>query len=104
MPFVRIASKSDLPAENEAREFPAGERVVCVANVSGTLSAMDNVCLHLGGPLGQGVVMDGKVICPWHGWMYDPATGAANNNPNARVAVYAIKVEGDDVMVDVGVP
>ena len=52
-----------------------GEKVFCVANIDGTYSAMDNVCVHRGGSLGQGVVLDGKVVCPWHGWMYDVRNG-----------------------------
>lgn len=101
MPFTRIAAKSDLPEPGEAREFTVGEKVVCVANVNGTISAMDNVCLHRGGPLGQGMVEGGKVICPWHGWQYDPKTGEAAHNRAARVVVYPIKVEGDDVLVEI---
>jgi len=97
--FVRLGSKADLPAENEAREFTVGERVICVANVHGTISAMDNVCLHRGGPLGQGIIHKGKVVCPWHGWEYDPKTGAATHNPAARLVVYPIKIEGDDVLI-----
>lgn len=99
--FVKIAAKSELPEAGEVREFTYGDKVICIANVDGTLTAMDNVCLHRGGPLGQGVVSGGKVICPWHGWEYDPKTGAASHNPAARVAVYPIKVEGDNVMVEI---
>ncbi len=98
--LVRIASASELPPDGEAPEFTVSEKVICVANCEGTLSAMDNVCLHRGGPLGQGVIEDGKVICPWHGWAYDPKTGEAAHNPAAKLAVYPIKVEGDDVMVE----
>ena len=97
----KIAHKSDLPEEGEAKEFPLGEKVVCVANVQGAYSAMDNVCIHRGGPLGQGIVMDGKIVCPWHGWMYDPKTGAADVDPSSRVQVYTLKVEGEDVMIEV---
>ena len=97
--FVKIATKSDLPDEGEAKEFTVDEKVVCVANVNGTISAMDNICLHRGGPLGQGIIADGKVICPWHGWEYDPATGQSTTDPAARLNVYPIKVEGDDVLV-----
>jgi len=100
MAYIRIGSQADLPGNNEAREFTAGERVICVANVDGACSAIDNVCLHRGGPLGQGVVLDGKLVCPWHGWLWDPKTGEAAHNSAARVAVYSIKVEGDDVLVD----
>ena len=99
--LTRIASVSQLPPAGEAREFTAGEKTICVANCEGAISAMDNVCLHRGGPLGQGVVEDGKVICPWHGWQYDPKTGAAAHNPAAKVAMYPLKTEGDDVLVEI---
>jgi nitrite reductase (NADH) small subunit len=99
--FVKIASAAELPAAGEAKEFTIGEKVLCVANVEGTISAMDNVCLHRGGPIGQGFVNEGKVICPWHGWEWDPKTGAASHNPAARLTVYPIKVEGDDVLVEI---
>jgi len=97
--YVRIAVRSELPAEGQAKEFTVGGRVICVANVGGTISAMDNVCLHRGGPLGQGLVEAGKIVCPWHGWQWDPKTGEAGHNRAARVAVYLVKVEGEDVLV-----
>ena len=81
-------------------EFTLGDRVICVANIAGEYCAMDNVCLHRGGPLGQGMVEDGKIVCPWHGWQYDPKTGVATHNPNAKVAVYPLKIEGEDVLVE----
>jgi nitrite reductase (NADH) small subunit len=102
MPFVRIASQSELPPNNEAKEFPCGEKTICVANVNGTITAMDNVCLHRGGPLGQGTIEKGKVVCPWHGWAWDPATGQAAHNSNAKVAVYPLKIENGDVLIELG--
>ena len=100
MPFLRLASESELPAEGEAREFTIGDKVICVANLNGTINAMDNVCLHRGGPLGQGTIEGDKLVCPWHGWQWDPKTGEAADNPAAKVAVYEIKIENGDVMVD----
>ena len=100
--FVKIASKSELPGLDQAKEFTYGEKTICVANVEGTITAMDNVCLHRGGPMGQGLVEDGKIVCPWHGWQYHPKSGAAVHNAAARLKVYPIKVEGDDVLVELG--
>ena len=100
MPFTKLTTQFQLPAENEAKEFSCGDKVICVANVNGTITAMDNVCLHRGGPLGQGVIEGGKVVCPWHGWQWDPATGTAVHNANAKLGVYPIKVEGDDVLIE----
>jgi len=101
MPFTKLTTQSELPAVNEAKEFPCGTKEICIANIDGHYSAMDNVCLHQGGPLGQGTIEGGKVVCPWHGWEYDPQTGAAVHNANAKVAVYPLKIENGDVLVDI---
>jgi nitrite reductase (NADH) small subunit len=100
MGFTKLTTQSELPGNDEAKEFPCGEKTICVANVNGTITAMDNVCLHRGGPLGQGVIEGSKIICPWHGWTFDTKTGEAVHNPNAKVAVYPIKIENGDVMID----
>jgi nitrite reductase/ring-hydroxylating ferredoxin subunit len=99
--FVKIATRAELPERDEAKEFTVGDKVICIANINGTYAAVDNVCSHRGGPLGQGVVMDGKLICPWHGWQYDVTTGAPAQNPQLKVAVYRLKLEGDDVLVEI---
>lgn len=101
MALTKIAAKSDLPPDGQAKEFTLDKKVICIANIAGEYSAMDNVCLHRGGPLGQGTVEDGKIICPWHGWQYDPTTGAVGHNPSVKVAVYPVKLEGEDVLIDV---
>jgi nitrite reductase (NADH) small subunit len=99
--FVKLTMQSELPSDNTAKEFPCGDKTVCVANVNGAYSAMDNVCLHVGGPLGEGTIENGKVVCPWHGWQYDPKTGQTTHNPNLKVAVYPMKIENGDVMVEI---
>jgi nitrite reductase (NADH) small subunit len=98
---IKLANRSDLPPEGEAKEFPCGDKVICVVNVNGVITAMDNVCLHRGGPLGQGVVEGDKLVCPWHGWQWDPQTGQAVHNPAAKVAVYPLKMANGDVMIEV---
>jgi nitrite reductase/ring-hydroxylating ferredoxin subunit len=98
--FTKLTAQSELPPENHAKEFPCGGKVICVANVNGAITAMDNVCLHRGGPLGQGVIEGNKLVCPWHGWQWNPQTGEAVHNPAAKVAVYPLKVENGDVMIE----
>ena len=99
--FIKLTAQADLPTADEAKEFPCGEKTICIANVNGTYSAMDNVCLHRGGPLGQGMIENGKVVCPWHGWAYDPKTGVPEQNQGVKVAVYPMKVENGDVLVEI---
>jgi len=101
MPFTRLASESELPAANTAKEFSCGDKTICIANVNGSITAMENVCLHRGGPLGQGEIEDGKIVCPWHGWQWDPTTGAATHNPSAKLSLYPLKVENGEVMIEV---
>ena len=98
--FIKLITQSELPAVNTAKEFPCGDKEICIANVNGTYSAMDNVCLHQGGPLGEGTIEHGKVVCPWHGWQYDPQAGQTAHNANLKVAVYPIKIENGDVMIE----
>jgi len=100
MAFVKLTSESELPGAGEAKEFELGGKVVCVANVNGTITAMDNVCLHMGGPLGQGYIEGDKIVCPWHGWEYDLKTGAMGDDPKSKLAVYPIKVENGDVLIE----
>lgn len=100
MSLFKLAPAAEMPAPGQAKEFPCGDRMVCVANVNGTLSALDNVCLHRGGPLGQGYLEDGKIVCPWHGWQFDAATGQLGHNPAAKTKTYALRTEGEDVLVD----
>jgi nitrite reductase (NADH) small subunit len=99
--FLKLTTQSDLPPADEAKEFSCADKTICIANVNGTYSAMDNICLHRGGPLGQGMIEGGKVVCPWHGWAWDPKTGEAVQNPSMKVAVYPLKIESGDVLVEV---
>ena len=97
--FTRLAAQSDLPAVNAVKEFSCNGKEICVANVNGEIHAIENTCLHMGGPLGEGVIEGGKVICPWHGWAWDPRTGQAGP-PGARLAVYPVKIENGDVLIE----
>ena len=105
MAFIKLTTQTELPAADTAKEFPCpqgGEdKTICVANVNGSYSAMDNVCLHQGGPLGEGMIENGNVVCPWHGWQYDPKTGQAAHNASAKVAVYPLKIENGDVLIEI---
>jgi nitrite reductase (NADH) small subunit len=98
--LIKLTTVSELPPEGEAREFETNGKTICVANTSEGYAAMDNICVHRGGPLGQGVVDGNKVICPWHGWTFDANTGVCTHNLDVRVAVYPLKIEGEDVLVE----
>jgi nitrite reductase/ring-hydroxylating ferredoxin subunit len=97
--FTKLATQSDLPAINEAKEFSCNGKMICVANIDGEITAMENTCLHQGGPLGEGVIENGKVICPWHGWAWNPKTGESHV-PGVKVEVCPVKIENGDVLIE----
>ena len=80
-------------------EAVIGGRPYAICNTGGVITALDGVCLHLGGPLGQGQIHEGRVVCPYHMWEFDCRTGACDVNPARRVATYEVKVEDDDIFV-----
>lgn len=101
MAFLRATKIGEIPP-GMVRELQLDGKVVALANVGGKLYAINNVCLHRGGPLGQGELHGQVVTCPWHGWQYDVTTGKLTTNPAVGVETYAVEVRGDDVYVDAG--
>ncbi len=100
--WVRLCAVRAAPKPGEAIEAEANGVAVCLANVEGRLAALGNVCPHRGGPLGQGWVEGETVVCPWHCWAFSTATGMAEPPETGRVDVFAVKVEGEDVLVEMG--
>jgi len=100
MAFVKVASTADI-APGTAKCVEAGGKQIAVFNVAGAFHAIDNLCLHRGGPLAEGEIDGTLVTCPWHGWQYDVTTGKNVLEDDEGVARYEVKVEGSDVLVDV---
>lgn len=98
--FVPLCSVGEAPKEGEVCEIAAAGRVFCVSRVSGELVVMDNVCPHRGGPLGQGLIDGGRLVCPWHAWAFDVKTGQPSNNCKVCVRIFPTRIESDVVQVD----
>ncbi|WP_145368483.1 Rieske (2Fe-2S) protein [Maioricimonas rarisocia] len=94
-----VASISDIPP-GSSREVVAGDRVLAIFNVSGEFHALDGICPHAGGPLGDGTLSGGVVTCPWHGWQFDVTTGQHCLSPGICQTRYPVSVEGDQVVVE----
>ncbi len=97
---VKVAETTDLnPGEGKVVEVEG--KTLALFNVDGTYYAIDNTCLHRGGPLGEGELEEKVVTCPWHGWQYDVTTGCNVNNPAVKVSSVPVKVEGTAVFVEI---
>lgn len=102
MALHRVAATSDVPA-GEVRVFSVDGKSIALANLDGRFYAVDNVCTHDNGPLGEGYLEDTQIECPRHGAKFDLATGQVRALPAVRpVNTYPVQVNGDEVSVDVG--
>jgi nitrite reductase (NADH) small subunit len=97
--FVKVASLSDLP-DGSAKTVEASGHSIALYNVSGRIHATSNACPHRGGPLGEGVLGAEVITCPWHAFEYEVTTGRCLTNPNLRIACYPVRLEGQDILVE----
>ena len=96
--FIKVAKTSDLKSgENKVVEVNGQE--VALFNVNGEFFATSNTCAHKGGPLGEGMLEDDVVTCPWHGWRFNVKTGVSPVVPTVKVPTYKVQVQGSDVLV-----
>jgi nitrite reductase (NADH) small subunit len=99
--WVKLCRVSEAPTPGNVIEAEVEGVALCVANVNGELSAIDNICPHRQGPLGQGWLEGEVVVCPWHSWMFHAKTGVSEYPSNERVEAFSIRMEGDDVLVEI---
>jgi NAD(P)H-dependent nitrite reductase small subunit len=96
--FVTVADVKDIgPGEGRVVEIDGNE--VALFNLNGTFYAIDNMCVHQGGPLGEGILEGESVICPWHSWRYNVKTGVCSTNPSMKVNTYSVKIEDGQIKV-----
>jgi nitrite reductase/ring-hydroxylating ferredoxin subunit len=99
--WTRLTRSGDCPP-GTAIEMVVGERVIALFNVEGALHALDGVCPHQGGPLGQGLLEGCVVTCPWHGWQFDVTSGRHQINAQIVQPRYEVRVEGEWILIDLG--
>lgn len=96
--FVDVCAVSEL-RPGEVAEFLMGAVPIAVANLDGTFCAVDNVCPHAGGPLGDGELVGGCVVCPIHGWSFDLRTGVCSLDPDLVLVRYTTEVRSGRIYV-----
>ena len=93
--WIEVGPVADL-AEDRGVVVPGkGRERIAVFRYDNRISAISNVCKHQGGPLGEGRVINGCVVCPWHGFEYDPRNGRAPAPFTERVATYQTAIRDD---------
>ena len=98
MPFVKVAQLSKLPP-GSVMEALVGDGTYAICNAGGEVHALDGICPHAGGPLGQGALHGTTLVCPWHAWEFDCRTQV---DDGLRIRPeFPVKVVDDDILIDV---
>ena len=99
--WIPIAEASECPPGTSIERVADG-RMVAIANVDGTLHALDGLCPHQGGPLGTGVLCGTTLTCPWHGWQFDVTTGRHRVSATVRQALHEVRERDGRIEVRLG--
>ncbi len=96
--FIDVAATSDLPS-GRARAFTVGEHRIAVCHTAKGFFAVDNTCPHRGGPLAEGDLIGDEIVCPWHLWGFDVASGLCPGNADMSVITYEVRIEDERILV-----
>jgi nitrite reductase (NADH) small subunit len=98
--FVKVAEKTDL-TDGLGKVVNVEGRSIALFRVKDQYFALANVCLHRGGPLGEGNLSGSVVTCPWHGWKFDVRTGSFTIIPTLKVTTYQVREQDGSVLVEI---
>ena len=96
--YVDACAVTDIP-ENRARIVGLSGERVAIFKYDGKISAVSNVCQHQNGPLGEGKIVFGCITCPWHGYQYQPDSGASPPPFVEKVPTFNVRVKNGRVFV-----
>lgn len=98
--WIKVARVGEIP-DGTGLEVMAGNAVVALFRVNGTICAMDGICPHAGGPLAQGLLENETLTCPWHGWQFNVPTGRHCLTATLTHKTFPVEVREDEVWVQV---
>ncbi len=101
--FDEVARASELPL-GRCKLIEVRGRKIVVYHIESGFFATDNACPHRGGPLAEGDLIGDEIVCPWHLWSFNVATGVNPGSPPGGeicVATHEVKVEGDAIFLRV---
>lgn len=96
--FVKVGKLRRFPA-GRGRAFDVGGVRVAVFRTEDGWIGVTDACPHMGASLADGRLVDGCIECAWHHWRYDLRSGVSDQRDWARVELYDVRVEGDEVWI-----
>ncbi|MEM0365439.1 MAG: non-heme iron oxygenase ferredoxin subunit [Candidatus Nitrosocaldus sp.] len=102
MRWVRACSKNEIK-EGDVISIDVDERQLMLIMQNGIIYALDRICTHMDADLSMGFLAEGQITCPLHLSSFRLEDGVALNPPAERpLRRYNIKIDGDDIYVQVG--
>jgi nitrite reductase (NADH) small subunit len=96
--FVPVGQIGDF-VQGQGRMVTVNGRHVALFRLGNDFFALDNMCLHRGGPLCEGPIEREVVTCPWHGWSYQIRTGTMVQDPRVGVSKHEVRIDGNEIAV-----
>ena len=97
--FSEVCNVSEIPDDCAKTVFIDGQNIA-IFKYEGKLSAVNNVCRHQMGPIGEGKIIDGCITCPWHGYQYLPENGQSPPPFTEKLETYELKLIKDMIWVN----
>jgi nitrite reductase (NADH) small subunit len=94
--WTRLLGSDEL-LEGQLTEAVAGDQRLALSRVQGQIYAVDGVCRHAAGPLGEGQLDGFTLTCPIHGWSYDVRTGRTDMDAEAGLRTFKIAEEAGSI-------
>ena len=88
---VELGPASEIP-EGGSKIFEVDDLSIGIFHYQGNWYALKNSCLHRGGPVCSGTLVDGVLTCPWHGYQYNITDGKLLSDPSAALERYPVEV------------
>jgi nitrite reductase (NADH) small subunit len=98
MEFIEVARVEELKV-GRVKRCVVNDRALALVHTRDGFFALDNTCPHRGGPLSEGDVIANEIVCPWHLWGFDAATGVCAGNPDIRIQTHELRIEDDRILV-----
>lgn len=97
--YVTIAKVGDVK-NGQVKTLGVNGHHLALCNVEGTFFAIQDLCTHDGGPLGDGELSDYEIECPRHGGRFDVRTGEVTALPPMfPVKIFPVRLQGDEIQV-----
>lgn len=101
--WIRVTPLQSIPLR-EGRAINLGGHEIAIFNLGDRALAIENRCPHRGGPLSEGMLSGGMVVCPLHAWKVCLSTGSVTKPSETAACVSTFKTCLEDGMIYVALP